>query len=361
MLSKINKNIKFMKIAFALAKERIGLTGQNPSVGCVITKNNKIISIGQTGYGGTPHAETNAINNSKVSVRNSTIYVSLEPCSHYGKTPPCTNKIIKSKINKVYYGLEDIDERSKNKARKILQKKKIYVKKNFLNSEAKKIYKSYIFLKNSDFPYVTGKIACSKNLITVTKNKYISNIYSLSFTHILRKINQGILISHITLNKDNPKLNCRLNGLDKFSPIRFILDKNLKIKLSSSVVKNANKYKTYVFYYKKKNYKINNLKKKGINLIKSPLDNNGKVDLNFILKKIRALKINYLLVEGGKTLTNIFLNKNLFNEFYLIKSKKNLKINASKISNTIKILSNNFKNKTNINTYLENDFITKYY
>ena len=361
MLSKANRiNKKFMEIALSLAEERIGLTGTNPSVGCVIVKDNKIISYGQTGFGGIPHAESNAINNCKKDIKNSSMYVSLEPCSHFGKTPPCTKKIIRSKIKNVYYGLDDVDERSKNKAKSILSKKKIFVKKNFLINKAKKIYKSYIFLKNSEFPYITGKIACSKNLITISKNKYISNKYSLGFSHFLRKINQGILISHNTLNKDNPLLNCRLNGLNTFSPKRFIIDKNLNIKLNSNISKTSKQYTTYVFY-NKKNYKFTYLKQKGLTLIKTPLDSNGKLDLYFVLKKIRKLKINYLLVEGGKNLTSIFLEKNLFNEFYLFKSDVNLKNNSSKISKLVYRLNKYFNNCTKVDTFLENDLIKKYY
>ena len=97
MLLKTNRDKKYINLAINLAKDRIGLTGTNPSVGCVIVKNNRIISIGQTGFGGTPHAEVNAINNASETVKDSTLYVSLEPCSHYGKTKPCTNKIINSK------------------------------------------------------------------------------------------------------------------------------------------------------------------------------------------------------------------------------------------------------------------------
>ncbi len=124
MLLKTNRDKKYINLAINLAKDRIGLTGTNPSVGCVIVKNNRIISIGQTGFGGTPHAEVNAINNASETVKDSTLYVSLEPCSHYGKTKPCTNKIIKSKIKKVVYSVDDIDTRSSGKSYSILKKKK---------------------------------------------------------------------------------------------------------------------------------------------------------------------------------------------------------------------------------------------
>ena len=132
MSSKKNKFSKkdklFMEIALDLARSRKGLTGTNPSVGCVIVKNNNIISIGQTSFNGRPHAETNAIKNADESLVGAKMYVTLEPCNHYGVTPPCTNEIIKSKISEVIYSIEDIDKRVKNKSFKILQSKKVNVK-----------------------------------------------------------------------------------------------------------------------------------------------------------------------------------------------------------------------------------------
>ena len=132
-----NKDIKYMNLALNLARVRHGLTGENPSVGCVIVKRNKIISTGITGYNGRPHAEYNAIKSSNVSLEGSTMYVTLEPCSHYGKTAPCTKEIIKNKIYKVIYSIEDIDNRVKGKSYKILKLKKIIVNRIFLIGRAK--------------------------------------------------------------------------------------------------------------------------------------------------------------------------------------------------------------------------------
>ncbi|MDB9719072.1 bifunctional diaminohydroxyphosphoribosylaminopyrimidine deaminase/5-amino-6-(5-phosphoribosylamino)uracil reductase RibD, partial [Candidatus Pelagibacter sp.] len=140
-----NKDKTFMNLALNLAKERHGLTGPNPSVGCVVVKNNEIVSIGQTGFNGTPHAEFNAIKNSNENLEGSKMYVTLEPCSHYGKTPPCTNIIIKNKIKEVVYAIEDIDKKVKGKTLKIFRSKNILVKKNLLRKEINKFYTPYFF------------------------------------------------------------------------------------------------------------------------------------------------------------------------------------------------------------------------
>ena len=129
------KDKNYMKLAINLAKARKGLTGENPSVGCVIVKNDRIISIGQTGINGRPHAESNAINNSFDNLSGSKMYVTLEPCNHYGKTPPCTKKIIKSGIKEVFYSINDIDDKVKGKSFNILRKKKIKVSKELLKHE----------------------------------------------------------------------------------------------------------------------------------------------------------------------------------------------------------------------------------
>ena len=136
----LNKDKIFMELALNLAKARHGLTGINPSVGCVIVKDNEILSIGQTGFNGTPHAEFNAIKNSNENLEDSKMYVTLEPCSHYGKTPPCTSIIIKNKIKEVVYAVEDIDKKVKGKTLKILQSKNVLVKKNLLKKEINKFF-----------------------------------------------------------------------------------------------------------------------------------------------------------------------------------------------------------------------------
>ena len=134
-----------MGLALNLARARHGLTGVNPSVGCVIVKNDKIISIGQTGYSGRPHAELNAIRNSCDNLKNSKMYVSLEPCNHYGQTPPCTKEIIRNKISEVFYSIDDIDKKVKGKSLKILKAKKIKVKTGLLKKEIADFYNPYFF------------------------------------------------------------------------------------------------------------------------------------------------------------------------------------------------------------------------
>ena len=314
---------RYMRIAINLAKVRRGLTGDNPSVGCVIVKNNEIISIGQTGFMGRPHAETNAINNSFQNLSGSKMYVTLEPCNHYGKTPPCTKSIIKRGIAQVFYAINDIDKKVKGKTFKILNKQKIKVKKGLLKNEAEDLYESYKINRNLRLPFVTAKIAISKNNLLYSQNtKRITNKISDKFSHFLRFKNDAIMISSNTLNTDNPKLNCRLKGFENFSPKRVILDKNLDINLNSYIFKTSKKNNTIIFHNSKNSIKKKILKKKGILLIKDKLNRKKKFFITSILKKLYFLGIRNLLVEGGDKITNSMLKDRLINQFYLFKSPK---------------------------------------
>jgi diaminohydroxyphosphoribosylaminopyrimidine deaminase/5-amino-6-(5-phosphoribosylamino)uracil reductase len=352
----------YMEIALKLANARQGLTGSNPSVGCVIVKNDKIISIGQTSYNGRPHAEFNAINNCVDDLNGSRMYVTLEPCCHHGFSPPCTNLIINSKISEVIYSVADIDKRVRNKSFKILKSRNIEVKKGLLEDEINNFYSSYFINRIKKIPFVTGKIAVSKNNLIYSKlNKKITNIHSDKFTHLLRYKNDALMISYKTLNKDNSKLNCRIKGFRNYSPKRIILDNKLKTKINSYLIKTANKDNTIIFYNQADKSKVSNFKKKKIELIKSKIDKHGKFDIKAILKKLYKLDCRNLLIEGGDTLTNHLLKNKIFNKFYLYKSPKNIpKVVEYLKFNSLNVLKKNYKNKLNLNLSLGKDKITLY-
>ena len=356
------KDKNFMRLALNLARARLGLTGNNPSVGCVIVKNNKIISIGQTGFNGRPHAEYNAIKNSFENLQGSKMYVTLEPCNHYGKTPPCTKKIISSGINEVFYSINDVDKKVKGKSFKILKKKNINVKTGLLKIEAMKLYESYFTNRVSKLPFVTGKIAISKNnLIYSEKQKRITDKISDKLTHFLRFKNDAILISSKTLNIDNPKLSCRLKGYENFSPIRIILDKNLDIKFNSYIFKSANKANTIIFHNSFDKFKIKNLERKGINLIRSRLNRQNHFDLKKILKRLYHLEVRNLLVEGGDKITKNFLLNRLFNRFYVFESPKRLsKFKKFQLFTSHDILNKKYSSNNKIRSKLAKDNITIY-
>ena len=352
---------KIMNFAINLAENNKYLTGTNPSVGCVIVKSNKILSFATTNNGGRPHAESIALNKNRNN-KGTSLYSTLEPCSHHGVTPPCTNAIIKHKVKRVYYSIEDKDSRTFNKTKKILKSKKIVVISGLQKQNVKKLYKEYNYIRSNKTPYIIGKIASSSNLNILKSNYPITNKHSRNVSHILRFQNHAILTSHKTINTDNPKLTCRLNGLEKFSPTVVVIDKNLKIKINSYVIKNVAKSKLIIFHCSENISKIKLLKNRGVKLIYQNINNGQNFNLRKITQKLYRLGLHRLLVESGKNLMTNFLIENLLNEFYFFKSDKIIsnrdKIN---ISSLVKMINKNYKNKKKINTYLDKDILTHYY
>ena len=321
-----NEDHYYMNHAINLAVERNGFTGLNPSVGCVIVKNNKILSIGQTGFNGRPHAESVAIKACKKhDLKGSTIYVTMEPCTHYGKTPPCTNLIVKSKIKKVIYSIDDVDVRTKKRAYAFLKSKKIIALSGLLMNKTKKIYNKYFEQKNKEKPYIISKLACSKDYFTSSKKKFITNEYSRKVSHLFRYYCDAILVSSKTANTDNSVLSCRLQGLNEYSPRRLIIDRALKIRKTSPIINDNRRINTIIFHNSKDKKKINYIKSKGVKLSYVDLDVSGRINLRKVFSKVYSFGISTIIVEGGKSLTRTLLKNKLINEFYLFKSNKNLK------------------------------------
>jgi len=341
--NKISNNSFFMKLALDQAKKSLGNTSENPAVGCIITKNNSVIAAGSTSIKGRPHAEHNAIIFSKVKLDDCEIFTTLEPCSHHGVTSPCTNIIIKKKFKKVHFSLNDPDIRSFNKSFKIFNKKKITVTKGINYKSVKEFYRSYFKYKNEILPFLTCKLAISKDFYTINKkNKWITNNFSRARGHLIRAAHDCIITSSATIINDNPELTCRIDGLNHTSPARIILDNKLKISLKSKVILQAKKYKTIIFYNKLNKKKIRNLKSLNVDLCHISLDEEGNLDLYQALLISKELGYQRILLESGIKLINSFLNKNLIDDFKLFVSGKNLGKHGK---NSI---------KKNINLFLKN-------
>ena len=326
----------YLNLAFQLAEKNLGHTKLNPSVGCVIVKNDTVISSGVTSISGGPHSEFNALKNLK-NCSGATLYTTLEPCTHYGKTPPCVDIIVKKKIKNVFYAFEDPDVRTFKKAKKILKNKGIKCKL-IKSKDYSRFYKSYYINKKKEIPYITAKIALSKDNLTINKkNKWITNIFSRKAVHLLRYKYDCILSTSKSINYDNSLLNCRINGLDKYKPALFIVDLNLKLKKNLLLNNLLKKRKTYLITLKKNLKKIKNYKKKGYNiiLIKS-LEN--KEDFEKLNKKIYKMGYSRMFIETGLTFLQSLINNKIIDELFIFKSinklgkkgKNNISINYLK-------------------------------
>ena len=182
----------------------------------------------------------------------------------------------------------------------------------------------------TELPFVTAKMAVSKDLYTNNlKKKWITNKFSRGRVHLMRSNHDCILTSVNTVIADNPKLTCRIDGLENLSPSRIILDKKLKIPITSNIVKTANNYRTFIFFSKTNKKKIKTLKHLKISLVKSPVTNDGNLDLKNILAKIRLLGFSRIFLESGLNLTTSFLKKGLVDDFQLFISSENLGRNGN--------------------------------
>lgn len=350
-----------MSLAFNQARKILGNTGSNPAVGCVIVKNDTLINLSHTNFKGRPHAEFIGLSKKKTNFKNSSLYSTLEPCNHYGKTAPCTDNIIKKSLKSVYYSKLDPDKRCFNKSKSILSKKKIRVVDYLCRKEGNDFYKDYFIKHRTKKVFITSKLATSKDyFISKRNNDWITNSYSRGRVHLLRANHDAILTTSKTVLKDNPTLNCRIDGLEKFSPTRFILDKNLKIRPKSKILNVSSKFKTYVFYNRPNFIKIRKLKKLNINAVRIELKDN-KLDFEKIVAFIRSKGFYRIFVEAGIVFNNYLLKNNYINEFYHFYSNDLLgKMGLNSGKSLLRKVNKLKKNKKKINVNLYEDKLVKY-
>lgn len=355
-----NKDNFYIKLAFQQAEINLGSTKSNPVVGCVVVKNNSVISSGRTSFNGRPHAEANALKK-KINYKNSDLYVTLEPCSHYGKTPPCVKKIITKKISRVIFSINDNDSRSENKAENILKSKKIDVRKFVSKNNARTFYKSYFLKFSNSLPFIDAKLAISKDYFTINKKKkWITNFKSRNLGNFLRSQYDSLLTTSKTVNDDNPLLDCRIEGLEKKTPSLIILDRFLKIKKDAKIFNKINR-KIYIITSINNKTKENFLKRKGVKILKLNFYKYKNSNLTKIFLIIKKLGFNRIFVESGGTLLNQMLGEKLIKNLYLFKSSKNLSSNGQNNSNLfnikkIKLLK---KDKVKVNLFEDNLYKVK--
>ena len=350
---KQNHNL-FSNLAFNIAEINLGKTKKNPSVGCVIVKNNSVISSGVTSINGRPHAEHNALSKN-LNFRDTDMYVTLEPCTHYGITPPCTDLIKQKGVKKVYYCFEDPDIRTYKKAKKVLNNKIKKIKK--IDNRNKDFYNSYFLNKKYKLPHIDAKIAISKDFSTISKkNKWITNSRSRKVSHLIRSKYDCIISTSASINKDNSLLNCRINGLDNFKPDLVIIDRKLRLKKNLALFNLTKKRKTYLFTTSKDNKKISFFEKKNIKIIKI---NSLLTKDNFLglFRKLFKIGKRRVLIESGLIFLNQLLKMNFINNVYIFKSNSKLKLNG--YNNSKKNLIRNLKILKQVNVNLNNDILLK--
>ncbi|MGE3919877.1 MAG: bifunctional diaminohydroxyphosphoribosylaminopyrimidine deaminase/5-amino-6-(5-phosphoribosylamino)uracil reductase RibD [Gammaproteobacteria bacterium] len=299
--------------ALKLAEMRKGFCAPNPSVGAVLVKDNEIIGKGYHEACGLPHAEVEAIKNVK-NPKDATLYVTLEPCCHFGRTPPCTELIIQSGIQAVYYGFSDPNPIVSNQGDKLLKEAGIDCKKLSI-PEIESFYKSYAYWHRTKRPFVTAKIALSldgkiaganRKPITITGNS------AKSFTHHHRLHSDAILTTADTINLDDPQLNVRLNQEILAKPI-YIIDTNLKTLPTSQIFKTAGS----VTIFHSNQLKTTTSLREDTRYLPIAL-NDGFLDLSSILDQIGQDDCHDLWVEAGGLLFKSLINAHFLQRAYVI-------------------------------------------
>ncbi len=294
----------YMKRAIKLARKGEGRTNPNPLVGAVIVKNGKIIGEGYHKYYGGNHAEIEAINNAKESVKGATIYVNLEPCSHYGKTPPCALRLVAEGFVRVVIGMVDPNPKVAGQGIKILKDSGLEVITGILEKEAKVLNEVFIKFITMGLPFIYFKYAMTldgKIASIIGDSKWISNEKSRQEVHKLRNRVGGIMVGINTIIADDPSLTTRLK--DGKNPIRIIVDSSCRISPTAKVLNLDSEAKTIIAVTRKAEpLKIALIEETGAEVIVVD-DENGRVDLKLLMKILCSRGIDSILIEGGGNLS----------------------------------------------------------
>jgi diaminohydroxyphosphoribosylaminopyrimidine deaminase/5-amino-6-(5-phosphoribosylamino)uracil reductase len=318
---------RFMRLALALGRRNLGDTWPNPAVGAVIVKDGVVIARGWTQEGGKPHAEIEALRRAKKSAEGATMYVSLEPCSHQGKTPPCADAIIRAGIARVVSAMEDPNPEVAGQGHERLRAKGISVEVGPGAEEARRIHAGHVMRVTKGRPYLTVKLAISadgKAGLAGRRPAVISSEAARERVFQIRAANDAILVGIGTVLSDDPQLTCRLPGMFERSPVRVVLDEDLRLPLATSVVATVRETPTWVFTSHRPSAIAEEiLQQKGCKVFRVDEDN-GRLDLNQILKKLAEQGITRCLVEGGPTVASSLVTANLVDEAILVRGEKTI-------------------------------------
>lgn len=313
---------QFMKRAIELAKQGAGWTAPNPLVGAVVVKNGRVIGEGYHRKYGELHAERNALAACTEDPAGATLYVTLEPCCHYGKTPPCTEIIIEKKIAKVVIGSRDPNPKVAGKGARILREHGIEVVEDYMREACDALNPVFFHYITTKTPYVVLKFAMTLDGKIATRtgaSKWITGEAARNHVHQLRGRYAGILAGIGTVLADDPMLNCRIDGAHQ--PLRIILDSHLRIPMGSRLVRSAKEYPLLIVCNESTRdreegtNRIQKLEEAGAKVWTLP-EKNGHPDLNVLMQRLGEEKIDSVLIEGGGTVNEAALKAHIVHHAY---------------------------------------------
>ncbi|MEZ5648256.1 MAG: bifunctional diaminohydroxyphosphoribosylaminopyrimidine deaminase/5-amino-6-(5-phosphoribosylamino)uracil reductase RibD [Alphaproteobacteria bacterium] len=312
----------YMKTALVLAQRGLGCVWPNPAVGCLLVKDNNVVGRGWTQSGGRPHAESVALQQAGSVARGATVYVTLEPCSHHGKTPPCIDALIDAGVSRVVIAREDPDPRVSGRGIAALKAAGITTEVGLLRQQATFLNAGFFSRIERNRPLVTLKFASSLDSRIALANgqsQWVTGNAGRAYGHRLRAEYDAILVSVRTVLKDNPQLTCRFPGLEDRSPIRLILDKNLEV--SSEAKSLSDQVPTWILTATEANIATKKINNSMVEIIQVPTLLDGHLDLKAAMVLLGRRGLTRVLVEGGAELSMAFLKAQLVDRIVWIRAQ----------------------------------------
>lgn len=305
----------YMRVALGLARRALGRVHPNPAVGCLLVQGEDIVGRGWTQPGGRPHGETMALRQAGAASRGATAYVTLEPCSHHGQTPPCSTALIDAGVKRVVAATMDPDPRVSGAGIRALEAAGVAVTLNVLKDEANDLNAGFFMRITRQRPLFTLKSAATLDGRIATgsgQSQWITGPEARARGHLLRAQHDAILTGISTVIADDPSLTCRIDGLSERSPIRVVLDGALKISVRSTLVRSAAKVPLWVFHRADANLeKCKALQDAGVELVAIKSDNDTRLNLPEVARILAQRGLTRVLIEAGATLSGAFVAENL--------------------------------------------------
>jgi len=321
-----DKHEKFMKAALGYARKGLGKTSPNPAVGAVIVRKDQIIAAGFHRKAGAPHAEVEALNRLQGKARpGDTLYVTLEPCNHYGRTPPCTQAILEKGIRKVVVGMKDPNPRVKGKGCEYLSRQGVEIVTDVLEGECRRLNEWFVTYVTKGRPFVIAKTAMTLDGWTATStghSRWVTNERSREWVHRLRNQVDGILVGVGTVMADDPLLNTRLKKGRGRDPVRIIVDTHLRIPVNARVLGHAKGSETLIAVSEDvPSRRLGRLERNGVSFLTCP-KKEGRIDLRALMDMLGKRSITSVLLEGGATLMGAMIRERLVDKFCIFKAPK---------------------------------------
>jgi len=314
-----------MKMALVLAEQGRGWTSPNPMVGAVIVKDDRVVGKGYHESAGEPHAEIHALNEAEANASGATLYVTLEPCNHTGRTPPCTQAILKNGITRVVVGMEDPNPKVRGGGIAFLRSKGLEVSVGTCENLCRRLNESFIKHTTTSLPLVVLKCAATLDGCIATHtgdSKWITNPLSRRFVHELRHAVDAIMVGIGTVLKDDPRLTTRLDGTQASDPLRIILDTNLSIPADARLLHLRSDSDTLIVTGRDAPAENRSrLERPGIRFLALE-DDHGQIDLSALIEELGRMEITSVLIEGGSAVNGSALRAGIVDKIYMFYAPK---------------------------------------